>query len=100
MSGKKRRSGVFRINPTRRDVFAFAALGLAAGVMVRVRFVPPVLPPNVRPPFGITPVLSDVALSVRPERAESVSLTITLTVEEVSSPIVRELAPRASTGLM
>jgi peptide/nickel transport system substrate-binding protein len=31
-SGEKRRSGVSRINPTRRDVFAFTAGGLVAGV--------------------------------------------------------------------
>ena len=31
-SGEKRRSGVSGINPTRRDVFAFTALGLVAGV--------------------------------------------------------------------
>jgi hypothetical protein len=29
-SGEKRRSGVSGINPTRRDVFAFTALGLVA----------------------------------------------------------------------
>src|SRR5207249_2289446 len=59
-----------------------------AGAMVKVRLVPLVLPPNVRPLFGTMLVSLEVAVNVRLERAVSASFTKTLIVVGVSSGVV------------
>src|SRR5262245_3745120 len=73
----------------------------ALGVIVKVRLVPPVFPPKVRPLLGIILWLSDVAVNVRPERGLSMSLTNTLIVcEESSLTVTVVVLVMRTTGLM